>query len=552
MFKKNLFIFLISLYAISISCNHLLEEDVKTQISNAYLNTESGFEDGVRACYSYLRTWYGTQSGGWLTVFGTDEYTNGGADPTFNNYTANLNSSNGVINYDNGVWASLYTGINACNAVIAAAPNISGMDTILKNTRLAEARFLRAHYYFLLVQTFGPLQLTLEPTTGASSVATRTPVADIYNTIVSDLQFAIENLPQTATDWGRATKAAAEHSLAKVYITRAGTSAKESTDYANAAALAEDVIKNSNAKLLTKFTDIFANVLGGEENSEVIFSCQYSTNALAGGSSNAAHLDFCSNYAVEPGMVRDLANGRPYSHFKPTEYMLGLYNKTYDSRFNGTFKTVWYCNKPGTYTISGKQVNMKKGDTAFIITDHEVTQSERNAANYSIIAPSQFTTTLWPMNQKFLDSLRTGVNSAAGTKDIIVYRLGETYLLAAEAQLMNGHADSALVYINTLRERAAIQGATAAETETNKNAMDINVGDITLDFILDERARELSGEYMRWFDLVRTGKLLERVKKYNAAAATLIQSYHVLRPIPQQQIDAVEGNNTAFPQNDGY
>ena len=57
---------------------------------------------------------------------------------------------------------------------------------------------------------------------------------------------------------------------------------------------------------------------------------------------------------------------------------------------------------------------------------------------------------------------------------------------------------------------------------------------------------------MRWFDLVRTVKLLERVKKYNAAAAVLIQPYHILRPIPQQQIDAVEGNNTAFPQNEGY
>lgn len=549
--KKILFLF-IGLFSLLASCNHLLDEDVKSQISNSYLNTPSGLEDGVRSCYSFLRNWYGTQSAGWLTVFGTDEYTNGNADQTFNNYTANLNPSNGVVNYSNGVWATLYRGVNACNAVIAAASNVAGMDATLKNTRVAEARFLRAHYYFLLVQTFGPLELTLTPTTGASSVATRSPIADVYDAIIADLQFAVDNLPVTASDWGRATKAAAQHALSKVYLTRAGSSAKQSTDYANAALQAEAVIQSGSAKLLPDFADIFADVPGGERNSEVLFSCQYSLNALAGGSSNAAHLDFCSNYPAEPGMLRDLANGRPYAHFKPTPYMLGLYNKQYDGRFDATFKTVWYCNKPGTYTISGKQVNMKKGDTAFIFTDHEVTQAERDAANYTIITPSQFTPTVWPMNQKFLDSLRTDVNSAAGTKDIIIYRLGETYLLAAEAQFMNGHPDSALSYINTLRERAAKPGATPEEAEANKKAMDVKISDLSLDFILDERSRELSGEYMRWFDLVRTGKLLERVKKYNAAAAVLIQPYHILRPIPQQQIDAVEGNNTAFPQNEGY
>ena len=82
--------------------------------------------------------------------------------------------------------------------------------------------------------------------------------------------------------------------------------------------------------------------------------------------------------------------------------------------------------------------------------------------------------------------------------------------------------------------------------------MQITVADLNIDFILDERARELSGEYLRWTDLTRTGKLLERVKKYNPVATTLIKDYHVLRPIPQTQIDRTLGGATNFPQNAGY
>ena len=74
---------------------------------------------------------------------------------------------------------------------------------------------------------------------------------------------------------------------------------------------------------------------------------------------------------------------------------------------------------------------------------------------------------------------------------------------------------------------------------------------VTLDFILDERARELAGEQLRWFDLKRTNKLVERIKALNPDGAQFIQSFHVLRPIPQSQIDAV-ANKDEFTQNPGY
>ncbi len=81
--------------------------------------------------------------------------------------------------------------------------------------------------------------------------------------------------------------------------------------------------------------------------------------------------------------------------------------------------------------------------------------------------------------------------------------------------------------------------------------MQITEDDVTLDFILDERARELAGEQLRWFDLKRTGKLMDRVVAHNPAAAPYIKSFHEVRPIPQREIDAVT-NKTEFVQNDGY
>jgi hypothetical protein len=126
----------------------------------------------------------------------------------------------------------------------------------------------------------------------------------------------------------------------------------------------------------------------------------------------------------------------------------------------------------------------------------------------------------------------------------MVARLGETYLIAAEALLKAGKPGEALPYINTLRRRAAIPG--------QEKAMEITVDQLNMEFILDERARELLGEMDRWFDLVRTGTLVERVKKYNPDGGPTIQPYHALRPIPNDQIDRTDGGREAFPQNPGY
>lgn len=543
-------IYLITIAFVSIlfsACNSMLDEDIRTQIAANYLDTPAGLEEGTKACYSTLRSWYGQQSAGWLTVYGTDEFTNGNADPTYNSYTANINSASGVIS---GPWNSFYQAINTCNAVIERSESIEDMDEALKNTRVAEARFLRAHYYFLLVETYGALHIALTETRSASTIASRSPIDEVYKVIIDDLDFAVAHLPVVPTDFGRANLQAAKHMLARVYITRAATSVAQTDDYANAAKYAKEAIATvGGAKLLDDFGDIYK--IGNEANAEVLFSAQYCTNVLYNGAGNYAHMYFICSYEGQPGMYRDLTNGRPWAHYRPTDHTLGLFN-AYDSRNEKSFQRVWYCNKPGKFTYSGRTITLALGDTAFYLSPVEVPDAERNLLKYKLVNPSENTFALFPSLSKYLDPNRTAINNKDGNRDFVIYRLADTYLLAAEALMMQGKKDEAATYVNVVRRRAARTGKTSAETELNRKAMEITAADLNIDFILDERSRELAGEYMRWFDLKRTNKLIERTRKYNSLAAPNIQDFHVLRPIPQTQIDRTDGGADAFPQNPGY
>ncbi len=119
-----------------------------------------------------------------------------------------------------------------------------------------------------------------------------------------------------------------------------------------------------------------------------------------------------------------------------------------------------------------------------------------------------------------------------------MYRLGETYLIAAEALMMDGKPDEAVTYFNVIRNRAARPGVDFT----------IEASDLDIDLILDERARELAGEMHRWFDLIRTGKALEQIKAYSPNGAD-IEARHLLRPIPQNEIDRL---TVTLEQNPGY
>src|SRR5207247_9533865 len=132
---------------------------------------------------------------------------------------------------------------------------------------------------------------------------------------------------------------------------------------------------------------------------------------------------------------------------------------------------------------------------------------------------------MFPPFNKFHDPFRSSINATRGSRDFFVARLAETYLIAAEALMRDGRPAEGLPYINAVRRRAAIP---RHETE-----MELTVDQLTLDAILDERARELAGEITRSFDLLRTHSLLSRATLYNPDATNNIKPSHVLPPTAQ-------------------
>ncbi|HRE52999.1 MAG TPA: RagB/SusD family nutrient uptake outer membrane protein [Flavitalea sp.] len=545
--KINTAFLCILLLAAGVSCRKMLNEKIVSGLTDAYLDTKPGFYAALNAAYSDCRNFYGSEKGLEMTELGTDIFTNGsdGDYKYYNLYNSQLDPNE---NWITTLWNNSYHTINTINALIRHSDAVPDLSEEEKNRAIGEARWLRAYNYFILVQTYGSVVLTLEETSAISYEATRAPLKDLYDAMVEDLRFAIDHLPAVQADYGRATKPAAENLLAKVLLRRAYSTAAEANDFTQAAQLAENVINNYHFRLLDDFADIF--VQGeGEKNDEVIWSVQYTDNKLnnanndisaidAGFSNgNPLHLFFVMQYDILPGMLRDVENGRPYRELRPTMFGLNnFYNRSVDSRYDKSFKTVWYCNNEATIPKDGDgNPKFTLGDTAIWMPGWELNETRR----YMVVKPSQYTETLFPVLTKFLDKFRPTRTETAGSRDYIAFRLADTYLVASEALLGAGRPEDALDKLNVVRERAAYPGMEAQ----------MRYDKINIDTILNERGRELAGESMRFFDLTRTGKLVDRVRAHNPQAAPLIQDHHVLRPIPQSQINLIDG---PFPQNPGY
>jgi hypothetical protein len=360
--------------------------------------------------------------------------------------------------------------------------------------------------------------------------------------------------------------------LAKVYLTRAGSKAKKADDYQNAYSTAVDLINNRTSlglNLVADFGKVFAE--GNEDNEEVIWSVQHTANIAYNGPNNSGisssngistysadnvlnHM-WVGQYEKRNGMVRSTLYGRPYIRCIPTRWLtdVAFKERVNDTRYSKTFQIVWYANNPDPKgypvwpnplpagapagAVSG-QPKFKLGDTAIYMPGVDASDAKIAATPYLLVPPRKYDATLSATMTKYFDTKRADLNSPS-IRPVIAFRLAETYLVAAEAAFMMSNLPDAVKYINAVRERAAYPTG-------NATAMDITAADLSLDFILDERTRELCGENVRWWDLVRTGKLLERVKLYNKEAAANIAEKHVLRPIPQVQIDAT---TTGDPYN---
>ncbi|MFD2523644.1 RagB/SusD family nutrient uptake outer membrane protein [Emticicia soli] len=537
------------------SCKDLLDEKVVSGIGNDYMNTAKGFEDATKSAYSALRYFYGTQQGLTLTEYGTDIYATG-ADGGYKGFHFYDTQMQPTVDYLINTWDELYRGINTCNAVIERAPKAAVPDAT-KKLRVAEAKFLRAHYYYILHQQWGGVDLRLSETLVPTKDTKRASDAEMFTAIIKDLNEAIADLEAKghSSDYGRATKASAEALLAKVYLVKAYSSAKAADDFSKAAQLCNNVINNYGFKLLDDFASVFDE--NNQVNSEVVFAVQYTsdpltnltnnTGAVNGG--NNLHLFFGMQYDVQPGMKRDVFYGRPFKRLRPTPYLLNTVfaDRTNDSRYKKTFRDTWLSNNPGSnlnasFDNSKTKLTFAAGDTAIFIPGYEMSVEERAKKKYQVLVPSRYDEALFPTLMKFFDTKRPDLTYEAGSRDFFVFRLADIYLMLAEAQLKAGNVAEATKAFNMVRYRAGWPG--------KKDAMLITDAQMTFEMIIEERARELAGEQMRWLDLKRWGLLVERVKQHNPQAAGNIADRHYVRPIPQTQID--RSTKGAFAQNPGF
>jgi starch-binding outer membrane protein, SusD/RagB family len=526
------------------SCTDLKEYPV-TGVTSGYFSTAAGAEAATLGTYAGLRGVYGGENETRLFMLGTDSWEKGEQmDATgagfFNDYTAQFTSTEGSGTVQ-GMWQSVYSSINTANTAIASITS-SSLPDATKNIRLAENRFLRALYYFDLVRTYGAVQLNLQPTQGVSIQAHRTPVDSIYSAaIIPDLEFAISNLPLKGgqTDYFRATKGAAETLLSEVYLTRAAAG-----DFDKAVQLTSDVIGSGKYTLNQNFSALFclpstssgACDYGASQKTdpELIFSVTFTGDNGTDAFGNNLHLYWVMWYDnsayTNPGLARTPAYGRPYRRLRPTMHMLTLFNRPTDSRLDASFQTVWL---------------RAPGDTAILLTLGNNTET-RPSARFGKYGLPQQTNGLFPTLKKWLDQTRTDANVFPGHRDRQLWRLADVYLLRAEANIRGGRPADAIADLNVIRRRAAIAGQNNDVDVTAYNASPI-------DYLLDERERELAGEERRFFTLTRQGSaiFMRRVKAFNSTASA-VQAYFMLRPIPQTQIDRTDGGAQAFPQNPGY
>lgn len=540
--------------------------------AEAIWSTPEGFETAIAAAYSCQRDFYGKENAIFMNESGTDLWFNGQYESYSNELSRYENLTPLTGNFNKSTWPLLYQAVNSCNMGIDQIENVDFPSDEVKNAKLGELLFLRAWYNWHIVEFYGNVTLRKEAVKGVVLTAERSPVSEFYELIISDLQFAVENLPVDQGDfYSRASKKSALGLLARTALTGAYHVAEKKDEYVNIALNAAKEIIDNQALYEVELWDNIADMYdpdNNKKNKEALYVASNSTNdALNIKYGNRAFHYWSCRYYDLPGMQQSLEYGIGKSNrFMPTLAMLDFYNEEIDARYAAFFREVWYCNyeptipkwklsEINTWGLDPSLIGQPKfglGDTAVWITKKSIADEGRRTylvydRDYTYLTsttkginPRQ--ADYWPALKKFDDPFRLDPNDRYGHLDVILIRLAEMYLVAAEAELLLGNPSAAADYINVIRTRAAWPGHEAD--------MQIGADDVDIDFILDERARELCGEWIRWFDLKRTGKLIERVHKYNPDIKA-IQDYHIVRPIPQAELDALL-NGDEYGQNEGY
>ncbi|MFA9192322.1 RagB/SusD family nutrient uptake outer membrane protein [Flavobacterium sp. FZUC8N2.13] len=520
-------------------CESYLEEENRSFLSlqNASSDPKT-FDQLVASIYLRARETTTRYTGDMYYVLedlGTDIVTRGTAiagTSDLNDYV-NFNSLNWAI----GVyWENQYSIISAANILIDNADNIQGVAANTKTNGIAEAKFFRAMSYFNLVENYGGVPLVLNQVQSPNTTYVRATEEEVYTQIVKDLQDALSGTNETSAVYGRITKDAVRHLLSKVLLTRGYKTFAGATDFNDAASYADTVI--ANHPLVPTFQSLVS--IENQRNSEVIFSYLFGGNALSAGWGNSRHMMYKFAFYDYPGFNRTVKGLGPM----PTPFYYSLFADD-DQRAEATFTRILYAQKPFVATVQGNPVNIAVGDTAIYFPKVAWTPEEIATKPYRVINPGTYfindaiTPVHYPMFKKFDDPtvpFTQPDQRSEGKRDMVIMRSGEAYLIAAEAYLKATNPNTAATRLTTLRSRSGL-------------TTPVPPSSVTLDFILDERARELTGEVNRWMDLKRTGKLIERTLLHNPHAAfnNALNTKNLLRPIPQSEIDRTSGAITQNP-----
>ncbi|MEO7444454.1 MAG: RagB/SusD family nutrient uptake outer membrane protein [Ferruginibacter sp.] len=545
-YNKIILVFSLSLMGISCSKDRLNEDSAGVLTADLLYTTKAGFENGLNGLYSEVRRY---RSGNVLNqinnimniqaVIGVDNAYGNYRDPQVDvfNLWKTINQP-GFSQYSR-VFAWLYETINAANTIVdrSANPAIDWTDAE-KNRIVAEARTIRAWCYRHLTYLWGDVPLTLEESRGNNIKTnwTRTPRAEVRKAMEADWLFAEQYLPDVATSDAKLIKGIPQHYLAELYLATG--------EYDKAKTEALKVINNPSYKLITvrygvnatkpgtPFTDMFidGNSKRSQGNTEALWVIQNEL-LVPGGEGNTIMRRYWVNryYSIKVGtkspfLISAENGGRGLGRLGPTRFALNLYATNDDRGSDFAFRHYYLINNPvGIPTGTNPRTGMayRLGDTIFL----DKTGLEK------LSNPNWPSPTKWDYSQPApLDVVDQEYN------DQVFLRLGETYLVLAEANFRLNDLQGAADAINILRNRA--------------RATPITAGQVTIDFILDERSRELFSEEDRRYALLRTGRWLQRTQLYNKIAGPNIVERDTILPIPQDVIDA----NLTSPmrQNPGY
>jgi hypothetical protein len=425
----------------------------------------------------------------------------------FNQY-ARLVSFDATNTSVRAIWDGYYVGLSRANKIIESIGiveiNESNASEVARRDKvLGEAYYFRAYFHKSLIERWDNIVMADHVFDDPADKGTLANREDVYALMVADLETAMPLLPNAiAGQNGYVSKGVVRHLLSLVYM-----------DMGNWAAAAEAAVQviNDPAYAFAPLENIFS--CAHQDNSEIIFSWQFTPNDRS--NPQRCSVQLVPLYDRVDGVARTFEQGgRPWSRLNPSDYYWTLFDDPNDLRLDAWHKRFWvYDDEPNL--PSG--VNL--GD---IVTPDNV----GGTTGFDI------DTLIKPTTMKYWEdsTFKRTVQDAEGFRNIILYRLSQAYLIAAEANMRAGQVNVGQPYLDAIRDRAGVTRIPL--TEEN---------------IINEQARELGHEGHRYPFLKRLGILEERVVQHSPGIGDNFQSFNVRWPIPQNFVDI-----TKVKQNEGY